>query len=227
MINIFYIFGKSCSGKDTIKNEILKNEDFCKEYHIKDLVYYTTRPKRPGEENGKDYYFVDEEFYQSIDKSKLFDDRAYETEKGTWRYFIFTDELDDFTNYVGIGTPETIENIQKLTISDDITKIAIFILYIKADTISILKRYYKRLTSVDCDDYLEYKEMIRRILDDDKKFDRFESPIIDYEPPIIGHKFIDNSDGSDMERNITECSMFISYWCSVSNFSWRKKIYES
>ena len=48
--------GKSASGKDHIYARLAAHE----ELHLKKLVLYTTRPIRAEEENGKQYYFVDD-----------------------------------------------------------------------------------------------------------------------------------------------------------------------
>ena len=53
MGKIFYIMGKSSSGKDTIFKRLTQ------ELNYKTIILYTTRPIRDGETNGKDYYFVD------------------------------------------------------------------------------------------------------------------------------------------------------------------------
>ena len=57
MGKIFYIMGKSASGKDRIYS-LLEDQ---RELKLKTLVLYTTRPIRDGEENGKNYYFVSDE----------------------------------------------------------------------------------------------------------------------------------------------------------------------
>ena len=48
MGKIFYIMGKSASGKDKIYSRLAGN----KELNLKKLILYTTRPVRDGEENG-------------------------------------------------------------------------------------------------------------------------------------------------------------------------------
>ena len=55
MSRIFFVLGKSCSGKDTIFRYLKEK----KELNLKTVVGYTTRPMRVGEENGKEYFFVD------------------------------------------------------------------------------------------------------------------------------------------------------------------------
>ena len=56
MGKIFYLMGKSSSGKDSVFKEIKKRIP-----ELKDIVLYTTRPIREGEREGVEYHFVNEE----------------------------------------------------------------------------------------------------------------------------------------------------------------------
>ena len=56
MGKIFYLMGKSASGKDHIY-EYLKQQE---ELELYPMVLYTTRPIREGECNGREYFFTDE-----------------------------------------------------------------------------------------------------------------------------------------------------------------------
>ena len=56
MGKIYYLMGKSASGKDHIYEHLLKETSF----DLKPLVLYTTRPIRSGEQDGREYFFVDE-----------------------------------------------------------------------------------------------------------------------------------------------------------------------
>ena len=56
MGKIFYIMGKSSSGKDSIYRMLEEDQ----ELGLKRLVIYTTRPIRDGEKNGREYFFTDE-----------------------------------------------------------------------------------------------------------------------------------------------------------------------
>ena len=56
MGKIYYIMGKSASGKDTIYRRLMEDKTFA--FHT--LVPYTTRPMRSTEVNGRDYFFTDE-----------------------------------------------------------------------------------------------------------------------------------------------------------------------
>ena len=64
---IIVISGPSGVGKDALIKKLRESRD---SLHF--VVTATSRPVRPGEENGKDYYFVSkEEFLTMIDKNEL------------------------------------------------------------------------------------------------------------------------------------------------------------
>ena len=52
MGKIFYIMGKSASGKDTIFREL---KERCPQLGM--VVPYTTRPIRAGEQNGVEFFY--------------------------------------------------------------------------------------------------------------------------------------------------------------------------
>ena len=90
MGKLFYIMGKSASGKDTIYQRLLRNPEFS----LERLVIYTTRPIRDGELDGREYHFVTEEDFQKLKAAgKIIEDRGYETVYGLWRYFT-ADNMD-------------------------------------------------------------------------------------------------------------------------------------
>ena len=72
MSKIFFVSGKSCSGKDTIFN-ILKQSE---ELNLKTVVGHTTRPMRVGEQDGVEYFFVDEEKLNEAVIKKMSEDFA-------------------------------------------------------------------------------------------------------------------------------------------------------
>ena len=88
MGKLFYIMGKSASGKDTIYQKLLEHPAL----DFKRLVIYTTRPIRDGEKDGQEYYFVDEDAFQQMKaEGKIIEDREYYTVYGLWRYFTVDD----------------------------------------------------------------------------------------------------------------------------------------
>ena len=73
MNHIFYIMGKSASGKDRIYRELLRNF----EGRLEKIVLYTTRPMREGEKDGREYFFVDEErFCRFREEKKLLESKS-------------------------------------------------------------------------------------------------------------------------------------------------------
>lgn len=54
------LVGESATGKDTLLKEVLKND---KDNILNGKISYTTRPKRDYEVDGKDYNFVDTNFF--------------------------------------------------------------------------------------------------------------------------------------------------------------------
>ncbi|MBR1900918.1 MAG: guanylate kinase, partial [Lachnospiraceae bacterium] len=57
MNHIFYLMGKSASGKDTIYESLLSDTTL----HLSPLIPWTTRPVRAREKEGVEYHFVTEE----------------------------------------------------------------------------------------------------------------------------------------------------------------------
>ncbi len=111
MGNIFYIMGKSSSGKDSIYKEIKNRLD-----ELKPVTLYTTRPIREGEVEGVEYFFVDDEKCDELClENRVIELRSYHTIHGVWNYFTVDDDqihLDEHS-YIMIGTLESYEKMQK------------------------------------------------------------------------------------------------------------------
>lgn len=106
---IFYIMGKSSSGKDTIYNRIRSEEN------LLPVVLYTTRPMRENEENGREYHFVDRACFDKMkSEGKVIEERIYNTIHGEWIYFTSKDSIDiEKGNCIGIGTLESYVKIKE------------------------------------------------------------------------------------------------------------------
>ena len=102
MGKIYYVMGKSSSGKDTIYKMLLERHP---QFHT--VVPYTTRPIREGERDGVEYFFVDaEELHEMQKAEKIIEMRSYNTKCGIWTYFTADDgqiDLDRY-DYLMIGT---------------------------------------------------------------------------------------------------------------------------
>lgn len=104
MAKIFYLMGKSASGKDTIYKKI--KEAFPQ---LKPIVIYTTRPIREGEKEGVEYFFSDDERLQELQQEgKVIELREYNTVHGVWKYFTADDgQFDSENHLIAIGTLES------------------------------------------------------------------------------------------------------------------------
>ena len=83
------ILGKTASGKNTIVNKLVKN------YGFKQLVTYTTRPKRKGEIEGVTYHYISLEEFKKKDTEGFFAESSYfcPASGGEWAYGT---SLEDF-----------------------------------------------------------------------------------------------------------------------------------
>ena len=160
MSNIYYLMGKSSSGKDTIYKRI-------KELHpeLKTVTIYTTRPIREGEKNGKEYYFVNEEkLQQLLDDGKVIELRTYDTVHGPWNYFTVDDgQFDqDTADYLMIGTLESYQKMREYFGEERIVP-----LYIEVED---GERLMRALTRERMQKEPKYAEMCRRFLADEVDF---------------------------------------------------------
>ena len=161
MGGIYYIFGKSACGKDTIYRRLLKD----KALSLKSIVLYTTRPMRDGEIDGETYHFSTEEAFQSLKaKGAIIEDREYSTVHGLWRYFTVADESIDIKryNYLVTGVLNSY-----IATRDYFGKDKVFPIYIEVDDGTRLERALKREMRPE---NRKFKEMCRRFLADDEDF---------------------------------------------------------
>lgn len=161
MGKIFYILGKSSTGKDTIYKNILED----KELNLKDIILYTTRPIRDGEINGKSYHFVSNEEYVKIKESgAIIEERSYDTMHGVWRYFTVKDENIDLdkNDYIIIGVLKSFTDTRDYFGKDKVVPI-----YIEVEDGLRLQRALNREKKPE---NRRFKEMCRRYLADSDDF---------------------------------------------------------
>lgn len=161
MSKIFCLMGKSSSGKDTIYRMLFENPAL----NLKSIVPYTTRPIRYGEQEGKEYHFVDETaLLQLEDEGKVVEKRVYHTVHGDWTYFTVDDGNIDLekNDYLLIGTVESFSNIKKY-----FGKEVVIPIYIEVDDGIRLQRALSREMSQK---EPKYAEMCRRFLADAEDF---------------------------------------------------------
>ena len=161
MGKIFYIMGKSSSGKDSIYRQLEKDQ----ELGLKRLVIYTTRPIRDGEENGREYFFADENKLKEFRRNgKLIESRTYQTVYGPWTYFTADDGQVSVGNdsYLGIGTLESFVRLREYYGNE-----VMWPIYIEVEDGERLERALAREKTQEVP---KYEEMCRRFLADQKDF---------------------------------------------------------
>ncbi len=161
MGKIFYIIGKSSTGKDTIYKRILHDESL----HLESVVLYTTRPIRDGEIPDVTYHYVDEDRFQTLKKEgKIIEDRAYNTVHGLWRYFTVNDEALDLKHkdYLIIGVLSSYLSIRDYFGADNVVPI-----YIEIEDGLRLQRALDREKKPE---NRRFTEMCRRFLSDTEDF---------------------------------------------------------
>ena len=193
MGKIFYIMGKSSSGKDTIYKRLMERMSD----KLNTVTGYTTRPMREGETEGVEYFFVTAEKYREMSSQGIvIESRDYNTVYGVWTYFTADDgqiELEK-SNYLLIGTLESCKRLR-----DYYGKAKIVPLYIEADDGDRLLRAIKRERKQEVPGY---EEMCRRFLADQKDF---------CEEKLLECGIIKRYKNTDLEKCIKEiCSDIVN-----------------
>lgn len=161
MGKIYFLMGKSASGKDTIYTKLLKDESL----GLTPYVGYTTRPIRVGERNGVEYFFTTEADLKEFERSgKLIEKRIYHTVYGDWYYYSVDSDyvkLDE-RDYLYIGTLESYVKMRDYYGADRIVPI-----YVEVEDGCRLMRAIERERRQAKPGYAE---MCRRFLTDSEDF---------------------------------------------------------
>ena len=161
MGRIYYLLGKSATGKDTLYKEILKRRP-----KLRTVTMYTTRPIREGETDGVEYFFTDrEELERQLASGKVIESRTYQTIAGPWTYYTVDDgqfNVADDESCLMIGT---LESYEKMCAYFDAGKMVP--VYIEVPDGIRLLRAVKREENQKKPNY---REVCRRYLADEKDF---------------------------------------------------------
>ena len=159
MGKIYYLMGKSSSGKDTIYKKLLEDTS------LHTVVMYTTRPIREGEKDGREYHFVNDAKLADLENQGLvIEKRSYNTVHGVWNYFTVKDshiDLDRY-DYLMIGTPDSYKSTKAYFGEEKLVPI-----YIALDDGVRLQRALDREKKQENP---RYQEMCRRFLADSEDF---------------------------------------------------------
>ncbi|MBR1844390.1 MAG: guanylate kinase [Lachnospiraceae bacterium] len=179
---IYYIMGKSASGKDTLYKRLLDAK-----LDLRTIPIYTTRPKRDGEMEGHEYHFVDERYIED-NAYKVIEKRVYDTVFGPWIYATIDDgSIVDEHNYLMIGTLESY-----VAVRDYYGKDKVYPIYMEVDDEIRRERALKREREQKTP---KYDEMERR----------FKADKIDFsEEKINAAGIVKRYNANDFDRCVAE-----------------------
>ena len=190
MNRIYYLMGKSSSGKDSIYRSLLRENDL----KLSPMVIYTTRPIRSGEREGVEYHFTDEKgLCRMQEEGRVIELRQYNTVHGIWNYFTVDDfsgkeehsgdgsvgDGDSGEDFLGIGTLESFMKIRGFYGEDRVIP-----LYVEVED---GLRLFRALERERAEESPKYEEMCRRFLADQQDFSEEKIAAAG-----IGHRFSNN-----------------------------------
>ena len=177
---IIALLGASGSGKSTIEKELSIHHGFEK------IISHTTRQPREGEENGKDYWFTDNDTFNEVLKRGLFaehDEYSQNRLYGTLK----SDYVDG--DKVVVLTPNGLRQLKKNCPNDDI-----YTILIEASLGTRIKRYIDRCNTGKFN-FDDANEIFARI---NRDFGMFLG--IENEVDLVVH----NDEGTDINSVIEE-----------------------
>lgn len=160
MGKIYYIMGKSSSGKDSLFKDITERLP-----KLRTVTLYTTRPKREGERDGVEYFFVTEDILEKYTgEGRVIELRTYNTVHGAWKYATIDDGQVNLAeaDYLMIGTLEAYDKVRKYYGAEHVTPI-----YIEVEDGERLSRAVARERQQENP---KYAELCRRFLADTQDF---------------------------------------------------------
>ena len=162
MGKIYYIIGKSSTGKDSIEQRLVADP----ELQLREITQYTTRPKRDGETEGVEYHFITEKEEEKLRKAgKIIEMRAYNTVHGIWKYMMVDDGAVDLEkhDYVAVGTLASYNEVRRFFPEGKVVPI-----YVDVEK---GERLYRAVIRERKSAYPKYEELCRRFLADEADFD--------------------------------------------------------
>lgn len=160
MGKIFYVMGKSATGKDTLYKQIRERMP-----QLRTVIPYTTRPIRSGETDGVEYHFITEKQLKEMQKKgSVIEMRTYQTVFGPWSYATVQDGQIDLAqgSYLMIGTLESYQKVREYFGNEELIP-----LYIEVEDGERLSRALKRERQQEKP---KYEELCRRFLADAEDF---------------------------------------------------------
>mgnify|MGYP000603770776 CR=1 FL=1 len=174
-MSLLVLMGKSCSGKDTIANELVNKHGY------ENLVPYTTRPMRDDEIQDKTYHFISEdECIDKINDGFFLEYRKYFSASGLWYYGTAKEDYEKDSKMILILPPDGVNALISKGINPKV-------IYIYANQITIKNRLLKRGDNKD--------EADRRLKSDNVDFRGAE---------MLANRIIYNNEGKELSDVVNE-----------------------
>lgn len=177
---IIVLLGASGSGKSTIENELATHHGFEK------IISYTTRQPRNGEENGKDYYFTENNTFVDMINTGIFAEYD-EYSQGRLYGTLKSDYVDG--NKVVVLTPNGLRQLKQNCPNDKI-----FTVLVNANLGTRVKRYIDRC-GVDKFNFDDKNEIAARVERDFAMFLGLEKEV---------NLVVENNEGTDINDVVKE-----------------------
>lgn len=187
---IFFVMGKSASGKDTVYKKLLEHFP-----EMRTVTLYTTRPMREGETEGMEYHFIERKLLEAMEsRGRVIETRTYQTMYGPWSYATVDDGQIDLSehSYIMIGTLESYESIRNYFGNERTVPI-----YIEVEDGERLIRAVNREKQQKAP---RYAELCRRFLADEIDFSEEKLA----QAGIVPGQRYENQELSDCLKKITE-----------------------
>ncbi len=159
MSRIFCLVGKSGAGKDTLYAAVTARYGD----RLTPIVPCTTRPRRAGERNGENYFFVTEQELRGLEeRGQVIEKRVYQTVNGPWTYFTRRFSLLESCDYIVITTLEGARSFIRAFGADTVRTVYL--------TLPDGQRLRRCLDREDAQPTPNYAELCRRYLADERDF---------------------------------------------------------
>ena len=183
-------------GKDTIVSRCVEQFGWHKS------VSYSSRPKRPSEVEGIDYFFRPYvEIMDMIDNGETYEHTEYKTNMGTWLYAFGVESFSDESVNLCIVNPEGMLELLQTELHDRLA-----IIYVEADDKTRFERYTSRLGGIENMTIEQKAEGYDRLSRDYKDFTEFDQWLYENkEIPVLKISNLNNQgDGSYIMFKILE-----------------------
>ena len=159
-IEVIALFGPAGSGKDYLLHEIIDEID-----GLNEIVSCTTRPKREGEVEGVNYFYLtNQEFYEKVDNGDMLEAVCF----NDWWYGTPITSLSKDKPNIGVFNIAGIECLM------EDPRLEIVPIYVEVSPKNRLMRALTREENPDC------HEICRRFLADVQDFAKLENDSFDY-----------------------------------------------